>query len=124
MAIGRSCYTVRRAGLTWSDAQRSCSDLAAGSHLANIKSLEDVFFLSSYLLSQNNLLLLWSGLNDQQVALFIRHECILKNMSIYDGFNSSLLCYLNSDKQSHLRIVTDNEARSTLETVVLTNIFD
>uniref|UniRef100_A0A3Q0TBY1 C-type lectin domain-containing protein n=1 Tax=Amphilophus citrinellus TaxID=61819 RepID=A0A3Q0TBY1_AMPCI len=69
MAFGRSCYTVRRTGLTWSGAQRSCSDLAVGSHLANLKILEDVFFISSYLLSQNNLLLLWTGLNDQQVAL-------------------------------------------------------
>ncbi|XP_019217115.1 phosphatidylinositol phosphatase PTPRQ isoform X5 [Oreochromis niloticus] len=66
MAIGGSCYIVRRTGLTWSNAQHRCSDLAAGSHLANLKSLEDLVFISSYLLSQNNLLLLWTGLNDQQ----------------------------------------------------------
>nr|XP_004553306.2 phosphatidylinositol phosphatase PTPRQ isoform X5 [Maylandia zebra] len=66
IAIGGSCYIVRRTGLTWSDALHRCSDLAAGSHLANLKSLEDLFFISSYLLSQNNLLLLWTGLNDQQ----------------------------------------------------------
>ncbi|XP_014192528.1 phosphatidylinositol phosphatase PTPRQ [Haplochromis burtoni] len=65
IAIGGSCYIVRRTGLTWSDALHRCSDLAAGSHLANLKSLEDLFFISSYLLSQNNLLLLWTGLNDQ-----------------------------------------------------------
>uniref|UniRef100_A0A3B4FMQ4 C-type lectin domain-containing protein n=1 Tax=Pundamilia nyererei TaxID=303518 RepID=A0A3B4FMQ4_9CICH len=68
IAIGGSCYIVRRTGLTWSDALHRCSDLAAGSHLANLKSLEDLFFISSYLLSQNNLLLLWTGLNDQQVC--------------------------------------------------------
>uniref|UniRef100_A0A3P9CYE8 C-type lectin domain-containing protein n=1 Tax=Maylandia zebra TaxID=106582 RepID=A0A3P9CYE8_9CICH len=68
IAIGGSCYIVRRTGLTWSDALHRCSDLAAGSHLANLKSLEDLFFISSYLLSQNNLLLLWTGLNDQQVS--------------------------------------------------------
>lgn len=67
-ANGRSCYSVRRAGLTWSDAQHSCRDLAAGSHLADLKTLEDLLFISSHLLKHNNLLLLWTGLNDQQVA--------------------------------------------------------
>ncbi|XP_023131150.3 phosphatidylinositol phosphatase PTPRQ isoform X1 [Amphiprion ocellaris] len=66
LADGRSCYTVRRAGLTWSEAQHSCSTLAAGSHLVNLKTLEDLLFLSSYLLTHDNLLLLWTGLNDQQ----------------------------------------------------------
>uniref|UniRef100_A0A3Q4I105 C-type lectin domain-containing protein n=1 Tax=Neolamprologus brichardi TaxID=32507 RepID=A0A3Q4I105_NEOBR len=42
IAIGGSCYIVRRTGLTWSDALHRCSDLAAGSHLANLKSLEDL----------------------------------------------------------------------------------
>ncbi|XP_042351374.1 phosphatidylinositol phosphatase PTPRQ [Plectropomus leopardus] len=66
LANGRSCYTVRRRGLTWGDAQRSCKDLAAGSHLIDLKTLEDWLFITSHLLSHNNLLLLWSGLNDQQ----------------------------------------------------------
>ncbi|XP_008281722.1 phosphatidylinositol phosphatase PTPRQ [Stegastes partitus] len=66
LAHGRSCYTVRRTALTWSDAQHSCSDLAAGSHLADLKTLEDLLFMSSYLLTHDNLLLLWTGLNDQQ----------------------------------------------------------
>ncbi|XP_078113021.1 phosphatidylinositol phosphatase PTPRQ [Sander vitreus] len=66
LADGRSCYTVRRTGLTWSDAQHRCRGLAAGSHLADLKTLEDLLFISSHLRSHNNLLLLWTGLNDQQ----------------------------------------------------------
>ncbi|XP_031716794.1 phosphatidylinositol phosphatase PTPRQ [Anarrhichthys ocellatus] len=65
LANGRSCYTVRRTGLTWTDAQHSCGGLAAGSHLADLKTVEDLLFKSSHLLS-HNLLLLWTGLNDQQ----------------------------------------------------------
>ncbi|XP_070686459.1 phosphatidylinositol phosphatase PTPRQ [Pempheris klunzingeri] len=66
VAKGKSCYSVRSTGLTWRDAQSSCRDLAAGSHLADLKSLEDLLFISFHLLSHNNLLLLWTGLNDQQ----------------------------------------------------------
>ncbi|XP_049430343.1 phosphatidylinositol phosphatase PTPRQ isoform X2 [Epinephelus fuscoguttatus] len=66
LANGRSCYTVRKTGLTWSNAQHSCKNLAAGSHLADLKTLEDALFISSHLLSHNNLLLLWTGLTDQQ----------------------------------------------------------
>ncbi|KAM8751980.1 phosphatidylinositol phosphatase PTPRQ [Acanthopagrus schlegelii] len=66
LACGESCYTVRRTGLTWGDAQHSCRHLAAGSHLADLKTPEDLIFISSHLLSHNNLLLLWTGLNDQQ----------------------------------------------------------
>nr|XP_046251054.1 phosphatidylinositol phosphatase PTPRQ isoform X3 [Scatophagus argus] len=66
LANGRSCYTVKRTALTWSDAQDSCRALVAGSHLADLKTLEDLLFISSQLLSHNNLLLLWTGLSDQQ----------------------------------------------------------
>ncbi|XP_063754737.1 uncharacterized protein LOC134874599 [Eleginops maclovinus] len=66
LANGRSCYTIRRTGLAWNNAQLSCTNLAAGSHLADIKTEEDLVFISSHLLHHNNLLLLWTGLNDQQ----------------------------------------------------------
>ncbi|XP_076588486.1 phosphatidylinositol phosphatase PTPRQ [Chaetodon auriga] len=66
LANGRSCYAVSRRGLTWTDAQHSCREMAAGSHLADLKTLEDQVFISSHLLSHNTLLLLWTGLNDQQ----------------------------------------------------------
>ncbi|KAM4572267.1 phosphatidylinositol phosphatase PTPRQ-like isoform 3-T3 [Odontesthes bonariensis] len=66
LANGKSCYSVRRSGLTWSDAQHSCTDLVAGSYLVNLKSLVDLLFISSHLLTDNKLLLLWTGLNDRQ----------------------------------------------------------
>ncbi|KAM8891585.1 phosphatidylinositol phosphatase PTPRQ isoform 2-T2 [Spinachia spinachia] len=65
LASGRSCYSVRRTGLTWSDARQGCRGLAAGSHLVDLKTAEDLHFISSHLL-KTNLLLLWTGLNDQQ----------------------------------------------------------
>uniref|UniRef100_A0A3Q3QG56 C-type lectin domain-containing protein n=1 Tax=Monopterus albus TaxID=43700 RepID=A0A3Q3QG56_MONAL len=63
---GRNCFTVRRTGLTWDGAQHSCKRLADGSHLADLKTLEDLFFVSSQILSHSSLLLLWTGLSDQQ----------------------------------------------------------
>ncbi|XP_034542203.1 phosphatidylinositol phosphatase PTPRQ [Notolabrus celidotus] len=66
LANERSCHTVRRTGLTWRDAQHSCRDLAAGSQLADLKTPEDLLFMSSHLLRHNNLLLLWTGLNDKK----------------------------------------------------------
>uniref|UniRef100_A0A3Q3WP22 C-type lectin domain-containing protein n=1 Tax=Mola mola TaxID=94237 RepID=A0A3Q3WP22_MOLML len=67
VASGRSCYSLRRSGLSWSDAQHNCRELAVGSHLADLKTVEDLLFISSQLLKHSNmLLLLWTGLNDQQ----------------------------------------------------------
>ncbi|XP_026221120.1 LOW QUALITY PROTEIN: phosphatidylinositol phosphatase PTPRQ [Anabas testudineus] len=66
LASGRSCFTVRRTGLTWSEAQQSCKRLAATGHLADLKTTEDLFFVSSHLQNHNNLLMLWTGLSDQQ----------------------------------------------------------
>lgn len=67
LANGRSCYSVRRSALSWRDAQRSCTGLTARGHLADLKTPEDLLFVSSHLLTEDNLLLLWTGLNDQQV---------------------------------------------------------
>uniref|UniRef100_A0A3Q3AT54 C-type lectin domain-containing protein n=1 Tax=Kryptolebias marmoratus TaxID=37003 RepID=A0A3Q3AT54_KRYMA len=77
-ADGRSCYSVRRSGRSWSDAQTRCSDLTAGGHLAALKTPEDLLFVSSHLLTDDDLLLLWTGLNDQQVVYsnhFILNVC-------------------------------------------------
>uniref|UniRef100_A0A3B4XVW6 C-type lectin domain-containing protein n=1 Tax=Seriola lalandi dorsalis TaxID=1841481 RepID=A0A3B4XVW6_SERLL len=49
LANGRSCFTVRRTGFTWNEAQHSCKHLAAGSHLADLKTQEDLLFVSSHL---------------------------------------------------------------------------
>lgn len=67
LANGRSCYSVRRSGLIWSDAQHRCGGLTTGGHLADLTTPEDLLFVSSHLLTEDNLLLLWTGLNDQQV---------------------------------------------------------
>ncbi|XP_029010469.1 phosphatidylinositol phosphatase PTPRQ isoform X2 [Betta splendens] len=66
LASGRSCFTVRGRGLSWSDARQSCKQLAPRSHLADVKTQDDLLFLSSHLLSQNSPLLLWTGPPDQQ----------------------------------------------------------
>lgn len=79
LANGRSCYTIRRAGLTWREAQRSCGGLAAGSHLADLKTLEELLFISSHMLRHNNLLMLWTGLNDQQVHSGQKYSFLNKN---------------------------------------------
>ncbi|KAF6738160.1 Phosphatidylinositol phosphatase PTPRQ [Oryzias melastigma] len=65
LASGRSCYSVRTSALSWSGSQSSCRDLAPGGHLADMKSLEDLLFVSSHVLT-DNLVLMWTGLNDQQ----------------------------------------------------------
>ncbi|XP_041652025.1 phosphatidylinositol phosphatase PTPRQ [Cheilinus undulatus] len=66
LANERGCYIVRRIALTWREAAHSCRDLAAGSHLADLKSPEDLLFTFTHLLNQKNLLLLWTGLNDRK----------------------------------------------------------
>ncbi|XP_023811637.1 phosphatidylinositol phosphatase PTPRQ isoform X3 [Oryzias latipes] len=66
LANMRSCYSVRTSALSWHDSQCSCKELAPGAHLADMKSWEDLLFVSSHLLTNENLLLLWTGLNDQQ----------------------------------------------------------
>ncbi|AWP08523.1 putative phosphatidylinositol phosphatase PTPRQ [Scophthalmus maximus] len=76
LASGRSCYSVRRRALTWGEAQRSCKRLAAGSHLADLKTPDDLLFVSSHLLSHNSLLLLWTGLSDQQVPAIFSFDLV------------------------------------------------
>ncbi|XP_055078550.1 phosphatidylinositol phosphatase PTPRQ [Periophthalmus magnuspinnatus] len=61
----RHCYTVEKKPLAWSQARQSCSDRAAGSHLADLKTRQDLYFITSHLMSLNSLLLLWTALNDR-----------------------------------------------------------
>lgn len=79
LANMRSCYSVRTSALSWHDSQCSCKELAPGAHLADMKSWEDLLFVSSHLLTNDNLLLLWTGLNDQQVTShsFGKHAFLL-----------------------------------------------
>ncbi|XP_068595364.1 phosphatidylinositol phosphatase PTPRQ [Brachionichthys hirsutus] len=66
LANGRSCYTVKRTRLTWREAHHRCRTLGAGSHLGDLTTPESILFISSHLLGQNALPLLWTGLNGQQ----------------------------------------------------------
>ncbi|XP_072290555.1 phosphatidylinositol phosphatase PTPRQ [Eucyclogobius newberryi] len=59
------CYTVQKKALAWSQAQQSCSDVAAGSNLADLKTRQDLHFITSHLMIHNSLLLLWAALNDR-----------------------------------------------------------
>uniref|UniRef100_A0A8C4DLE5 C-type lectin domain-containing protein n=1 Tax=Dicentrarchus labrax TaxID=13489 RepID=A0A8C4DLE5_DICLA len=68
LANERSCYTVSRTALKWSDALNRCKNLAAGSHLADLKTREDLLFISSHLLSHNNLELVISVMCTQYSA--------------------------------------------------------
>uniref|UniRef100_A0AAV2KW96 C-type lectin domain-containing protein n=1 Tax=Knipowitschia caucasica TaxID=637954 RepID=A0AAV2KW96_KNICA len=65
LANRRHCYSVQKKALAWSQAQQSCVDVAAGSHLADLKTRQDLHFITSRLMSHNSLLLLWTALNDK-----------------------------------------------------------
>uniref|UniRef100_A0A3P9LQD8 C-type lectin domain-containing protein n=1 Tax=Oryzias latipes TaxID=8090 RepID=A0A3P9LQD8_ORYLA len=101
LAKMRSCYSVRTSALSWHDSQCSCKELAPGAHLADMKSWEDLLFVSSHLLTNDNLLLLWTGLNDQQVTShsFGKHvwlcECVALQQTgdlfrVYPAFTQQL----------------------------------
>ncbi|XP_038872833.1 phosphatidylinositol phosphatase PTPRQ [Salvelinus namaycush] len=65
LASGRSCYSVSRRSLSWGDAQQTCIGMASGGHLVDVKTERDLLLLSSHLTTHNNLLLLWTALNDR-----------------------------------------------------------
>ncbi|CAB1323132.1 unnamed protein product, partial [Coregonus sp. 'balchen'] len=66
LASGRSCYSVSRRSLSWGDAQQTCMGMVSGGHLVDVKTERDLLLLSSHLTTHNNLLLLWTALNDRQ----------------------------------------------------------
>ncbi|XP_064175003.1 phosphatidylinositol phosphatase PTPRQ-like isoform X2 [Anguilla rostrata] len=59
-----SCWRAWRRGRPWVEAGLACN--ASGSHLADIETEEDFLFISSYLSTLNNMMLVWTGLNDLQ----------------------------------------------------------
>ncbi|XP_045556314.1 uncharacterized protein [Salmo salar] len=65
LASGSSCYSVSRRCLSWGDAQKTCTSMASGGHLVDVKTERDLLLLSSHLTTHNNLLLLWTALNDR-----------------------------------------------------------
>ncbi|CAB1313741.1 unnamed protein product, partial [Coregonus sp. 'balchen'] len=73
LASGRSCYSVSRRSLSWGDAQQTCMGVASRGHLVDLKTETDLL-LSSYLTTHNNLLLLWTALNDRKNVCLTRTE--------------------------------------------------
>ncbi|XP_031657888.1 phosphatidylinositol phosphatase PTPRQ isoform X1 [Oncorhynchus kisutch] len=65
LASGRSCHSVSRRSLSWGDAQQTCIGMASGGHLVDVKTERDLLLISSHLTTHNNLLLLWTALNDR-----------------------------------------------------------
>ncbi|XP_052321812.1 phosphatidylinositol phosphatase PTPRQ isoform X2 [Oncorhynchus keta] len=65
LASGRSCHSVSRRSLSWGDAQQTCIGMASGGHLVDVKTERELLLLSSHLTTHNNLLLLWTALNDR-----------------------------------------------------------
>ncbi|XP_077423433.1 uncharacterized protein LOC144053175 [Vanacampus margaritifer] len=63
LANGRSCYTVSRTASARKDAEHVCQKWAAGSHLAELKTKEDLLFVSSHLQGHNAWLLMWMRLS-------------------------------------------------------------
>nr|XP_046216575.1 uncharacterized protein LOC124042179 [Oncorhynchus gorbuscha] len=65
LASERSCHSVSRRSLSWGDAQQTCIGMASGGHLVDVKTERELLLLSSHLTTHNNLLLLWTALNDR-----------------------------------------------------------
>lgn len=101
--------------MTWSDAQHRCRDLAAGSHLADLKTLEDLLFLSSHLLRRNDLLLLWTGLKDQQVASLQKHTLLNTERPI-KKYGKSYFLKLSSCKNK-VSVLQENQNHAVVSPV-------
>ncbi|XP_030070443.1 phosphatidylinositol phosphatase PTPRQ isoform X2 [Microcaecilia unicolor] len=65
MAFKDSCYQINKQCTSWSDAQDLCDSSYGGAHLVNIKTEEEYSFISSYLRASNEIIMIWSGLNDR-----------------------------------------------------------
>ncbi|XP_066489466.1 phosphatidylinositol phosphatase PTPRQ [Tiliqua scincoides] len=63
-AFRQNCYQVSKEGKPWSVAQQNCGLLSHGAHLVDIRNKEEHEFLSSYLRSLDQIIMLWTGLND------------------------------------------------------------
>lgn len=52
-------------------AQQNCGLYSSGAHLVDIRNKEEHMFLASYLQSFSQVIMLWTGLNDMKVSIFI-----------------------------------------------------
>ncbi|XP_008938043.1 PREDICTED: uncharacterized protein LOC103772463, partial [Merops nubicus] len=64
VAFQSSCYQVGKESRTWKVAQRTCETSSRGAHLLDIGSEEERGFISFYLQTINQIIMVWTGLND------------------------------------------------------------
>ncbi|XP_063178937.1 phosphatidylinositol phosphatase PTPRQ isoform X3 [Chroicocephalus ridibundus] len=64
VAFQSSCYQMGKESRPWKVAQQICETSSPGAHLLDIESEEERSFISSYLQTISQLIMLWTGLND------------------------------------------------------------
>uniref|UniRef100_A0A8C3RP34 C-type lectin domain-containing protein n=1 Tax=Chelydra serpentina TaxID=8475 RepID=A0A8C3RP34_CHESE len=67
LAFKGSCYKMSKSSKPWSTAQQICELFSIGAHLVDIQNEEEHIFISSYLQTVNQIIMLWTGLNDLKV---------------------------------------------------------
>uniref|UniRef100_A0A8C3EX98 C-type lectin domain-containing protein n=1 Tax=Chrysemys picta bellii TaxID=8478 RepID=A0A8C3EX98_CHRPI len=70
LAFKGSCYKMSKSSKPWSMAQQICELSSIGAHLVDIQNEEEHIFISSYLQTVNQIIMLWTGLNDMKVSIF------------------------------------------------------
>ncbi|KAF7248535.1 Tenascin-N [Varanus komodoensis] len=65
-AFKQNCYKISKESMPWHMAQQKCGLFSTGSHLVDIRNHEEHAFLSSFLQSFSQVIMLWTGLNDIQ----------------------------------------------------------
>ncbi|XP_074980428.1 phosphatidylinositol phosphatase PTPRQ isoform X6 [Caretta caretta] len=66
LAFKGSCYKMSKSSKPWSKAQQICQLSSIGAHLVDIQNEEEHIFISSYLQTVNQIIMLWTGLNDMK----------------------------------------------------------
>ncbi|XP_074868405.1 phosphatidylinositol phosphatase PTPRQ isoform X2 [Carettochelys insculpta] len=66
LAFKGSCYKMSKSSKPWSTAQRICELSSVGAHLVDIQNEEEHIFISAYLQTVNQIIMLWTGLNDMK----------------------------------------------------------
>ncbi|XP_062990783.1 phosphatidylinositol phosphatase PTPRQ [Elgaria multicarinata webbii] len=94
-AFKQNCYKVSKESLPWSMAQQNCGLFSSRAHLVDIRNKEEHTFLASYLQSFNQLIMLWTGLND------------IKDEGLFLWTDGSL--YLGKSELSSLSMIPENE---------------
>uniref|UniRef100_A0A8C3XNJ8 C-type lectin domain-containing protein n=1 Tax=Chelydra serpentina TaxID=8475 RepID=A0A8C3XNJ8_CHESE len=84
-----SCYKMSKSSKPWSTAQQICELFSIGAHLVDIQNEEEHIFISSYLQTVNQIIMLWTGLNDLKVNMFdLLLFPLLKQIFLYqENFN-------------------------------------